>query len=403
MGNEVSIRCGDRTDTSFEDMLRKDYPANDASKARLTMMRSFLAREDMADASISLEAILSVYHKLWGINTQDDFMSLLHGVVWKSKLRCSRAVLAHPSLDVGVRNDKGETALLFALLYSRSDAVCELLLTKPAVRASVLVSDDDKAKCLHAAAKRPSAAILMQLLTTEAWALDPTARDKHNATLFVSLLLHPSYGESQQQAFEWLLARNDMKALLNDATCITPLVAACHAGRTQCVQQLLAAGAKAAVATVEGETPLIACAECNDEDQGVECAKLLLQQEDNTSALVNHRIEGRVTALHVACKSGRVGLVKYFLCHGADAVARCDRGTTPLFAALHSDSSDELVPLLVAREDVQHQLRTQPLAEPTHPFHAAIQHDNRTALNAMLPFTVASKAAGTTEKTAGAV
>ena len=161
MGNEVSIRCGDRTDTSFEDMLRKDYPANDASKARLTMMRSFLAREDMADASISLEAILSVYHKLWGINTQDDFMSLLHGVVWKSKLRCSRAVLAHPSLDVGVRNDKGETALLFALLYSRSDAVCELLLTKPAVRASVLVSDDDKAKALSTKHSTVSEALRM--------------------------------------------------------------------------------------------------------------------------------------------------------------------------------------------------------------------------------------------------
>ena len=76
---------------------------------------------------------------------------------------------------------------------------------------------------------------------------------------------------------------------------------------------------------------------------------------------------------------------------------QCGHGTTPLAHAIRSHNSEEIVPLLLVREDVQRQLRAQSVAEPTHPIYAAMECDNRAALDALLPFVSPQPSAVTTE------
>lgn len=374
---------------------QEEPAANDASKARASMLREILKRGNDTSAAIPLEMLLTMYHNQFGINTQDTALPVLHAAIRNDKLRCAKVVLAHPEIDVAVRTNKKESVLLLALKYA-SDELCELLLAMPAVCAAVLSATEDKVECMFAAAQRSSASVLMRMLTMEdAHMLDPAARGPKGCSLFVPLLLNPDFDDSHKQALDWLLARDDMRALLNIPAYLTPLVAACGRGWLQYVEALLEAGATPGAPCTDGETPLMRCSVCEDEDQGLVCATRLLQHDD-AGTFVNATWKD-TTALALACHKGHARIVRLLLQHGASASMQCGHGTTPLAHAIRSHNSEEIVPLLLVREDVQRQLRAQSVAEPTHPIYAAMECDNRAALDALLPFVSPQPSAVTTE------
>ena len=110
---------------------QEEPAANDASKARASMLREILKRGNDTSAAIPLEMLLTMYHNQFGINTQDTALPVLHAAIRNDKLRCAKVVLAHPEIDVAVRTNKKESVLLLALKYA-SDELCELLLAMPA-------------------------------------------------------------------------------------------------------------------------------------------------------------------------------------------------------------------------------------------------------------------------------
>lgn len=402
MGNEGSTDRSSKIAEAFAECLegmeapqQEEPAADDASKARASMLREILKREDLTSAAIPLEMLLPMYHKQFGINTQDAALPLLHAAIRNDKLRCAKTMLAHPEIDVAVRTSKNESVLLLALRYA-SDELCELLLAMPAVCAAVLSATEDKVECMFAAAQRSSASVLMRMLAMEdGRMLDPAASGPKGCSLFVPLLLNSDFDDSHKQALDWLLARNDMRALLNIPAYLTPLVAACGRGRLQYVEALLEAGAAPGAPCTDGETPLMRCSVYEDEDQGLVCATRLLQHDD-ARTFVNAMWKDR-TALALACHKGHACMVRLLLQHGASALTQCEHGTTPLVAAIRSHNSEEIVPLLLVREDVQRQLRAQSVAEPTHPIYAAMECDNRAALDALLPFVSPQPSAVTTE------
>jgi len=121
---------------------------------------------------------------------------------------------------------------------------------------------------------------------------------------------------------------------------ITPLMAACAAGRSEAVRALLAAGAQANARSSDGKTALIYAAGWGTPDT----VQALLDRD----ARVDDRTEERWTALMWAAGRGHIDSLRKLLLANADVNARNKWGQTPLMAAARAGDPAKVAALLEA-------------------------------------------------------
>lgn len=141
----------------------------------------------------------------------------------------------------------------------------------------------------------------------------------------------------------------------------TPLHVACHVGNLQIVKYLIQE-AKANVNTIDplGKTPLYqACSiDISWTENVIGTVKFLLANGANIHVRTTHGLTFHITgntALHAACRCGRIQVIQELLNHGAEVNAQNDRGETPLLHACFSEPTNIcMIQLLLANNADRH-------------------------------------------------
>ena len=123
---------------------------------------------------------------------------------------------------------------------------------------------------------------------------------------------------------------------------MTPLLVAVVNGHFFCIQSLLKAGADPEITDNFGRDALFA-ASFNTGPSGlsiVDCILESVDSEDTLRNLISAQMKDGRTALHAACASSNVDVVKRLLKAGADVNAQSEDGATPV--ARVSFSTDSL-------------------------------------------------------------